>query len=269
MAKVSNLKGNENRFAASGDWKRTLGAPALLLLSKLHIFAARRGILQNFTNMLQTATLQFLEQLAENNNKTWFDAHRDQYQAARTDFEAFADRLRENLTALEPALAELKAKDCVFRIFRDVRFSKDKTPYKSHFGAFLSRGGRKFPGAGYYIHIEANGKSFAGGGLWQPEPALLKKVRQEIDYNFEEFQTILKGKPFRKHFAKLEGESLKNLPQGYAPDNPAADYLRMKSFTVGREFSNKDVTSKGFLSISTDVFRAMEPLVNFLNRALD
>src|SRR5262249_40592197 len=116
--------------------------------------------------MLQPATLTFLSKLSKNNNKPWFDKNKDSYTAAKEDYEALAGDILAALSVKEPVFKEQKPKDCVFRIFRDVRFSKDKTPYKAHFGAFFSKGGRKFPGAGYYLHIEPGGKSFAGGGLW-------------------------------------------------------------------------------------------------------
>jgi len=219
--------------------------------------------------MIQPTTVRFLSQLAKNNNKAWFDEHRDDYAAAKEDFEVLVTTLLDRLSVLEPALRDQKAKDCVFRIFRDVRFSKDKTPYKAHFGAFFAKGGRKYEGAGYYIHIESGGKSFAGGGLWMPEPSLLKKVRQEIDYNFEELQGIIKGKTFKKYFPRLNGEQLKTLPQGYTSDNPAIELLKMKSFTVGYELKDEDVTGKSFAKKCEEVFTAMSPLVDFLNRAMD
>lgn len=216
--------------------------------------------------MLQASTLKFLEQLGKNNNKAWFDKHRDEYQAAKEDFEHYIDKLLEKLAPLEPEFANIKAKDCVFRIFRDVRFSKDKTPYKAHFGAFMSKGGRKYAGAGYYLHIEP-GKSFAGGGLWMPEGPTLKSVRQEIDYNFEEFKKIISAKDFKKHFKKIEGESLKTLPQGYSADNPAIEYLKMKSYTAGTSIADKEITAKGFASKCESIFTAMRPLVDFLDRS--
>ena len=219
--------------------------------------------------MLQPSTIKFLQQLAKNNNKVWFDEHRDDYATAKEDFENFVAHLLDKLCILEPAFRDQKAKDCVFRIFRDVRFSKDKTPYKAHFGAYMSKGGRKYEGAGYYIHIEPGNKSFAGGGLWMPEPSLLKKVRQEIDYNFDEFKRILNDRSFKKYFRQLNGEQLKTLPQGYTADNPAIEFLRMKSFTMSHVFEDKDLTAKNFISKSANVFSKMRPLVDFLNRAMD
>ena len=219
--------------------------------------------------MLQTSTIVFIEQLSKNNNKLWFDVHRDNYATAKADFEYFVTTMMERLKHIEPALGEQKAKDSIFRIFRDVRFSKDKTPYKGHFGVYLSKGGRKYPGAGYYLHIEPGGKSFIGGGLWMPEPSLLKAVRQEIDYNFAEFKDIINEKKFRKLFSNIEGERLKTLPQGYGTENPAIEFLKMKSFTAGHSLEDKELTSKSFGKKAVDVFTVMKPFVDFLNRPLD
>ena len=218
--------------------------------------------------MLQANTVTFLQKLSKNNNKPWFDKHRDDYQVAKEDYEAFVSQLLESLSTSEPLFKEQQAKDCIFRIFRDVRFSKDKTPYKAHFGAFFSKGGRKYPGAGYYFHLEPGGKSFVGGGLWVPEAPLLKAVRQEIDYNFDEFSNIIKNKKFKTLFKKIEGEQLKTLPQGYAADNPAIEYLKMKSFTVSFNIPDTDVVGKGVVKKAMDVFTIMRPCIDFLNRSL-
>lgn len=216
--------------------------------------------------MLQPATLTFLRQLRENNDKTWFDDHRKEYEIAKKDFEAFVDLLLQELVSLEPALAAQKAKDCTYRIFRDVRFSKDKTPYKSHFGAFFSRGGKKWDGAGYYLHLEP-GAIFAGGGLWMPPPPLLKKVRQEIDYSFVEFDKIINGKAFKKLFPQIDGETLQRPPQGYEADNPAIDLLRKKSFTTGHKMTDESLTDKAAVRNVARVFTELRPMIEFLNRA--
>jgi uncharacterized protein (TIGR02453 family) len=218
--------------------------------------------------MLRPATLTFLRQLKKNNDKAWFDAHRKQYETAKEDFEQFITALLGALTPIEPMLAEQKAKDCIYRIFRDVRFSKDKTPYKHHFSAFFSRGGRKWDGAGYYIHLEP-GAIFAGGGLWTPQPALLKSVRQEIDYNLKEWEGIINNKTFKKLFPKLNGESLQKPPQGYEAGNPAIEYIRMKSFTAGTPLKDEDLTDKNAVKKIVSAFTTLSPLINFLNRPLD
>lgn len=219
--------------------------------------------------MLQQTTLDFLKKLEKNNNKAWFDKNRDAYEAAKADFETFVEAIKNQLAKLEPALADQKPKDMIFRIFRDVRFSKDKTPYKAHFGAYFSRAGRKSPDAGYYLHIQPGNKNFLAGGLWMPEGPLLKATRQEIDYNLDEFKNILNKAAFKKLYKTLEGEKLKTLPQGYTADNPAIEYLKMKSFIVSTKMEDKDLLAKTAVSKIFTAFNTMQPLVNFLNRAID
>ena len=218
--------------------------------------------------MLKKATFTFLKGLEKNNNKEWFDEHRDAYGDARLDFEAFVSNLMVEMTAIEPGLGNQKAKDTIFRIFRDVRFSKDKTPYKPHMSAYLSREGRKWEGAGYYIHAQP-GKSFLAAGLWMPEAKLLKSLRQEIDYDLEGFEKILGEKSFKKHFAGIEGEALQKVPQGYSADNPAATYLKLKSFVVTHKIGDEYLTEKGGIKKIAAAFAAAKPFVDFFNRALD
>lgn len=218
--------------------------------------------------MLQSSTLSFLRDLKKNNDKSWFDAHRKEYEVAKSNFEIFVGQLLKALCTLEPALAGQSAKDCTYRIFRDVRFSKDKTPYKSHFGAFFARGGRKWDGAGYYLHLEPGG-IFAGGGLWMPEAPLLKAVRQEIDYAFEDWKGIVESKPFRKIFPEIKGETLQKLPQGYNADNPAIGYLKYKSFIASHRMDDADLTGKDALKKVVSVFTTLRPMVDFLNRAVE
>ena len=219
--------------------------------------------------MLQTTSIKFLQQLGKNNNKVWFDAHRDEYAAAKEDFEQLVTGVLQGLGASEPLFKDLQAKDCVFRIFRDVRFSKDKTPYKAHFSAGFSKGGRKFPGAGYYLHIEPGGKTMAGGGLWMPDAPLLKAIRQEIDYNFREFKSIIEDKKFKKLFGAISGEQLKTLPKGYDADNPAIEYLKMKSFVAGNEsITDAELTDKGLTKKIVESFNTMRPFIDFLNKGI-
>ncbi len=220
--------------------------------------------------MLQANTVNFLRDLASNNNREWFDANRDRYTTAKEDFEVVVTDIIKGLAKTDPDFSELKAKDCIFRIFRDVRFGKDKTPYKPNFGAAFSKSGRKGSGAGFYLHIEPGGKCFIGGGLWQPEPDALKKIRQEIDYNFEDFKKIIDDKKFKKLFPEIEGEKLKKLPAGYTEDNPAIAYLKYKSFVVGHKgLSDTDLTAKNMVKDVVSVFDTMKPFINFLNRGIE
>jgi uncharacterized protein (TIGR02453 family) len=221
--------------------------------------------------MLEPQTLKFLSQLKKNNNKPWFDAHRAQYEAARIDFSNFIQLLIEALQKSDTTITGITAKDSQFRINRDVRFSKDKRPYKDNFGAFIARGGKKSIFAGYYFHL-APGNSFIGGGLWHPEPANLKKVRQEIDYNWDEFQSILKNKNFKKTFGDLyKGDdlSLKRMPKGYAEDHPAMSYLKLQSLIAEQKIADEDLTKASLHKKALGAFQALQPLLNFINRSVE
>ncbi len=218
--------------------------------------------------MLQNTTLTFLKGLAKNNDKEWFDANRKHYETAKKDYEQFVQGILDELAMTEDGFKEQKAKDCVFRIFRDVRFSKNKTPYKANFGAVFSKGGKKTMGGGYYVHLEP-GKNFIGGGIWQPEGDVLKKIRQEVDYNFKEFQKIISDKNFKKTFGEIDGERLKKAPQGYDEENPAIEYLKLKSFTVGAAIKDEDFTSKTATKNVLSIFKTMKPFIDFLSRAVE
>lgn len=218
--------------------------------------------------MLQASTFNFLSGLAANNNKPWFEVHRDEYEAAKDDFSGMVTAILAGLGETEPGFKEQKASSCIFRIYRDVRFSKDKSPYKPNFGAYFSKGGKKFNGAGYYLHLEP-GKSFAGGGLWMPEASLLKSVRQEIDYNFKEFRGIITDKKFKKFYGDVEGEKLKKLPQGYEEGNPAGEYLKLKSFVGSHKMDDSVLTTKKAVAKCIEAYDALRPFIDFLNRALD
>lgn len=217
--------------------------------------------------MITPSTFTFLKNLKKNNDREWFDAHRKDYLAAKENYEALVSALHNLLLPIEPGLAGQDSKANIFRIFRDVRFSKDKSPYKTHFGVFFSRGGRKWEGAGYYLHLEP-GACFAGGGLWMPPAPMLKSVRQEIDYNLPEFEKIIQDKTFIKTFGKLEGESLQRPPKGYTPDNPAIEYLKMTSLTVGHKLKDEELKSEDAAKNVAAVFKTMQPMIDFLNRPL-
>jgi uncharacterized protein (TIGR02453 family) len=219
--------------------------------------------------MLSLSTISFLRELKDNNNKEWFDLHRKDYEGAKSDYLKLVSQILEKLKTIDPALENLEAKKCVFRINRDVRFSKNKDPYKTNMGSFYSKGGKAVECAGYYFHLEP-GSCFIGGGYWMPQGPDLKKIRSEIDYNLEEFTGILQEKTMKKYFGELSQEArLSRPPQGYDADNPAVEYLKLKSFTVTSTLPDEQLNNPKLLSNIIDHFRAMKPLVQFLNRSLD
>jgi uncharacterized protein (TIGR02453 family) len=220
--------------------------------------------------MLQSSTLKFLKDLSKNNNKPWFDAHRKQYDAAKKDFESFIQTIIDKHAKQDETIRDLTAKNCLFRINRDIRFSKDKTPYKTNMGASINRGGRKSIYAGYYFHCQP-GESFVGGGIWMPMPAETKKVRQEIDYCFDEFRKIIESKKFKNVYGDLYKEevSLSRVPQGFDKDHPAADYLKLKSWIAMQSLKDADLTSKELVKKTLVAFETLQPMLQFINRSLE
>lgn len=220
--------------------------------------------------MLQPPTLKFLKDLKKNNNKPWFDDHRPAYEAARKDFEVFVQSLIDGLSKKDEDIAGLTAKACMFRINRDVRFSKDKSPYKTNFGAFLNKGGKKAMTAGYYFHLEP-GKTFIGGGLYMPMPPDLAKVRQEIDYNLKDFKKIVQSPRFKKVYQDLDRHdeyTLSRIPMGYEADHPAAEFLKLKSYVASIPMTDAELTSAAARKKTMEAYEALLPLVKFLNEAI-
>lgn len=219
--------------------------------------------------MLQKSTWEFLIELNENNHKVWFDENRKKYEAAKQDFEQFISEILISCTPLIPELEGRKAKECVFRIFKDVRFSKDKVPYKNNFGASFGKGDKKAIGGGFYIHFQPGNQNFVGGGIWMPEANTLKAIRQEIDYSFSDFKAIIHKPSFRKMFGDLDqSEKLKKCPKDYTDDNPALEYLKLKSFTVGTALTDKEMMGKDAVSKITAIVKEMKPFVDFLDKAV-
>lgn len=217
--------------------------------------------------MIQVSTLQFLKNLKKNNNKPWFDANRPLYEAAKKDVEAFVNAVIAKLAKTDESIGHLQAKECMFRINRDVRFSKNKEPYKTNFGAFINKGGKKSMLAGYYVHIEP-GQAFVGGGLYMPEAAVLKNVRQEIDYNFVAFKKIINAAGFKKTYGTLSADkefTLVRPPKGYEDTNPAIEFIKLKSWVATQHLPDKDLTSKDFVGTVVTALKNLQPLIEFLN----
>jgi uncharacterized protein (TIGR02453 family) len=220
--------------------------------------------------MLNKTTLQFLKNLKANNNKPWMDANQDAYKAAKQDWEQFVTQIIAGLAKHEPLLADILAKNCTFRQNRDVRFSKNKDPYKANFGASIKIGGKKSAFAGWYVHAEPD-SNFIGGGFWMPEPDVTAKIRQEIDYNFAEFTKIVSNKKFKAAYTDGLGQEyrLVNVPKGYDATNPAANYLKLKSFTAIAPITNAQLLSKDAVKITLDALLALQPFIQFINRVIE
>lgn len=207
--------------------------------------------------------LAFLRKLKENNDRQWFAAHKAEFVEAKTGFEEFLARIVERMIPIEPGLTGIRPSSFIFRIYRDVRFSKNKAPYKTNFGAAIAPGGRKTGAPAYYLHIEP-GRSFAGGGVYHPSPAVLKAIRQEIDYNTEQFESLLNEKNFKAHFGELKGEQLKRAPKGYEADNPALKYLKYKDFIVMKPLTDAELLSPDIENVIFHTFKSMKSFNDFL-----
>ena len=207
--------------------------------------------------------LRFLDELSQNNEKSWFDQHRSDYETARRAFEQFVDGLIDELRESEQ-LQGLAAKDCVARIYRDVRFSKDKSPYKTNFGALIAPGGWRSGALGYYVGLEPHGRSMVAGGLYSPTPEQLDRFRQAIDEDAAAFQRVTGAQEFVEVFGEVEGERLKTAPKGYDRAHPRIALLQLKQVTAIRRFSDQEVLAPGLAGQVLAACRAMKPFLAYL-----
>jgi uncharacterized protein (TIGR02453 family) len=218
---------------------------------------------------INKSTLDFLNQIKSNNNRDWFLSNRPAYLEARGNYESFVQKLIDELIEFEPIMKGLEVKNCVYRFNRDIRFSNDKSLYKTHFGAFIVRGGKKNGDkfAGYYFHIEP-GASIIAGGAYMPPAPWLSAIREKIDEEPDRFKKILNDKEFIRYFGELTGEKLKKSPKGYPSDHPNAELLKFKSYLVVNEPTDVSVLSEGYFEHTVKVMKAMKPLNDFLNEYL-
>jgi uncharacterized protein (TIGR02453 family) len=212
--------------------------------------------------------IDFLKALKENNTREWFTQNKDWYDKTRAQWEQYTANLIMAMQGVDKSLGYLEPKDCIFRIYRDVRFSADKSPYKSNMGAWLVKGGKKSPMAGYYLHIEPD-NCFISGGLWMPLPEHLKKVRRSIFENADEFVEIVESAPFKKFFGKVDGSALKSAPKDYPKDWKHIDYLKQKDYLATRPLSEEMLYKPNFWNEVTQTFTAMKPFISFLNHAIE
>ena len=219
--------------------------------------------------MIKPASLNFLKQIADNNDRDWFQSHKDEYNAAREDVLNFTSHLLVELAKIDALIpVDLVAKNCLMRIYRDVRFSKNKAPYKTNFGIGISANGKNFNGPGYYIHLQPK-KSFIAAGYWMPEPNHLKAIRQEIDYNSADFHAIIDNVSFKECFGQLDQEDkLKTSPKGYLAEHADIEYLRLKSFLVTHDIQDEKLSNTDTIPYIMGVFEKACPLMIFLRNAI-
>jgi len=212
--------------------------------------------------------LDFLAALETNNNRDWFLANKKQYESAKSTVSQTVDLLIQHISKFDASVSELNAKNCMFRINRDVRFSANKNPYKNNMGAWIAKGGKKSYYAGYYLHFQA-GNSFLAAGVFMPEPPQLNAIRQEIYFNHAAFSKVLGEKTFQKNFPQLDDYQLKTAPKGFDKDHEAIHLLKYKSYVVSKKLSDKEVCGPNFMRIIDEQYKTAFPLVKFLNEALE
>lgn len=209
--------------------------------------------------------LQFLKDLSKNNNRDWFQENKPVYEKYHQEVIAFANDLLHKLNEHD-VIETPSGKKSLFRIYRDVRFSKDKSPYKTNWAGGFKRA-TKFRRGGYYFHIEP-GSSFVGGGFWAPNKEDLQRIREEISVNAQELRDIIQHKDFVETFGSLQGEQLKKAPKGFDPEHPDIDLLRYKQFIFSKSYSEKEVLSPDFADQLNDAFSKMRPFFDFMSDVL-
>ena len=218
---------------------------------------------------ISKSTFQFLKDLKVNNDRDWFNANKDRYKQAKEEFDQFINALIAEIAKFDPTVAHFTAKECVFRIYRDVRFSKDKSPYKTHFGGHITSAPKKseiHTRAGYYIHLEP-GASMLAGGAYLPESKWLRSIREKICSETKDFKKILNNRAFKETFGEIEGEKLKRPPRDFPGDHPEIEILKQKSFLATHKLKDKDVLANDFVKHSGKVFKVLAPFDAFLNAA--
>jgi uncharacterized protein (TIGR02453 family) len=210
----------------------------------------------------------FLKDLKNNNNREWFQANKDRYNQAKAAFESFINDLIPRIRTMDSSVDMITAKDCVFRIYRDVRFSGDKSPYKTNMGGYIARGGKSSMLAGYYVHLEP-GASILAGGLYMPPADTLKKVREEIYFQTDQFKKIVFDKKFMDCFGEInDTDKMKNPPKGFSKEFPDINLLKFRNYAVMHPVLDKVALSDNYLEYSLDVFRILHPLNDWFNRFL-
>ena len=211
--------------------------------------------------------MSFLKDLKKNNNREWFDENRERYHEAKAAFEIYVSMVMAEVKKFDKEAVMTTPKECIFRIFRDIRFTHDKTPYKTNFGAYIVKGGRKSPLAGYYVHLEP-GASMLAGGIYMPQPDALKAIRESIYHNIDEFREIIGNPRFVKHFGGIEGPRISTAPKGFPKDFKDIALLQFKWYSVGKMETDAAIAKESYINEIREVFQAMVPFNRFLNEAV-
>jgi uncharacterized protein (TIGR02453 family) len=216
---------------------------------------------------IEQSTLDFLSDLKYHNEREWFLKNRKRYDDAKRNYESFVQAVIEKITEFDPILKGLEAKSCTYRINRDIRFSNDKTIYKTHLGAFIVRGGKKNGDrySGYYIHVEPGNNSMIAGGAYIPPMPWLTAIREKIDEQGDSFIKIISKREFTDFFGGIEGEKLKSAPKGYSREHKHIEILKMKSFLISKVISDKDIVDRECYNLIIKACRIIKPLNDFLN----
>lgn len=219
----------------------------------------------SMTKALPSSVFEFLKQLKKHNNRDWFNTHKDLYIQQQEEVLRFADLLLIELNKHDVIETE-SGKKSLHRIYRDIRFSKDKTPYNTHWGGSFKRASKKRRGS-YYFHLQP-GNSFIAGGFWGPNPADLKRIRDEIAYDPTPLRKILTNKSFKNNFGNLKGEQIKTSPKGFDSKDPAIDLLRYKQFLLIHHFTDKEVLAASFSKQTSNIFKTMRPFLDYMSEVL-
>ena len=216
----------------------------------------------------QNNILLFLKKLKKNNNREWFNANKDQYEEVKAAFQELINNLIAEISKFDPSIGHLESKNCIFRIYRDVRFSPNKAPYKTNLGAHITLADKTTERAGYYLQIEP-GNSFIGGGAYHPSPQWIKAIREAIDYNGEELIKIVESSLFKKYFGSINGEKLTRNPKGFTIEHPNIELLKFKSLTAIHSLEDDKISSPDLIKYTGKVFKTLMPFNNYLNHALE
>lgn len=211
--------------------------------------------------------LAFLKNLKKNNSREWFQDNKKSYEEAKHSFVFITAKLISEISKFDSTVKDIDPESAVFRIYKDVRFSKDKSPYKTNFGAYVAKGGRKASFPGYYIHIEPN-ESMAAGGIYMPPPEVLLKLRNFMSENYKEAEKIMKSKKFSEVFPSMYDDRLKTVPKGFSKEHPAAELLKYKSFIFSSMIDDDSVNSEKFTDEVLKKFKIVYEWNRFLQKAV-